>query len=92
MLIRVHTLVCLILLMCFMNEQVTAQRPGINKDEAKVPIFTLPELLKLNDGVVVETAEVWQAKRRLEIFDAMATNVYGFVPNRQVKVGFKLIS
>ena len=77
MLIRVHTLVGLILMVCFMNEQVTAQRPGINKDEAKVPAFTLPELLKLNDGVVVETVEAWQAKRRLEIFDAMATNVYG---------------
>lgn len=92
MLIRVHTLVGLILMVCFMNEQVTAQRPGINKDEAKVPAFTLPELLKLNDGVVVETVEAWQAKRRLEIFDAMATNVYGFVPKRKVEVDFKLIS
>lgn len=92
MLIRVPALVGLVLVVCFMNEQVIAQRPGINKDETKVPSFTLPELLKSNDGVFVETAEAWQAKRRLEVFDAMAKNVYGDVPKRKVNVDFKVIS
>ena len=43
--IRIHTFVGLILLVCMMSDQVTAQRPGINQDETKVPDFILPEVL-----------------------------------------------
>ncbi len=92
MLSRTGTFVGLILVMCVMSDQVAAQRPGINQDETKVPAFTLPEVLKLNDGGWVETADAWQAKRRLEVFNAMADNVYGHVPKKKVSVDFKLVS
>ncbi|MGY8747730.1 MAG: glucuronyl esterase domain-containing protein [Pirellulales bacterium] len=90
--IRVHALTGLIFVMCFMNQQAAAQRPGINQDEAKVPSFTLPEVLKSNDGSRVETVEAWESIRRLEVFDAMAKNIYGHVPEREVNVDFRVVS
>lgn len=92
MLIRVPTLGGLILVVCLMSQRVTAQRPGINQDERKVPSYKLPEVLKLNGGGFVETAEAWESKRRLEVFNAMAENVYGHVPKRKVSVNFEVVS
>ena len=39
----------------------------------------LPDLLKLNDGTRVETAEAWQQRRR-ELLDVLGREVYGYSP------------
>ncbi|HEX4149486.1 MAG TPA: hypothetical protein VHY20_10880, partial [Pirellulales bacterium] len=38
--------------------------PEPNYDEAKVPKYTLPELLKLGDGETVTDVEQWTKRRR----------------------------
>ena len=43
-----------------------AQAPAANYDEAKVPDYTLPPLLIMNDGTPVRGAADWE-KRRAEI-------------------------
>ena len=44
-----------------------AQPKGFNYDESKVPDFTLPDPLTLENGDRVTDADTWKNKRRAEI-------------------------
>ena len=57
-----------------------APRPGTNYDEAKVGTYTLPDPLVLNDGTPVRDAATWQKKRRAELLELFAREVYGRTP------------
>ena len=46
-------------------------------DEAKVPQYTLPDLLLLLNGKKVTSTRTWRKKRRPEIVKLFETNVYG---------------
>lgn len=61
-----------------------AQRPDVNYDEAKVPDYTLPDPLVCRDGTRVADAETWRTKRRPELLDLFATEMYGKVPTKTV--------
>ena len=54
----------------------------INQDEAKVPSYHLPELLRAEDGREVKTAEDWRGKRRPELLRRFEENMYGRAPAR----------
>jgi hypothetical protein len=53
---------------------------GFNYDESKVPPYTLPDALVLNDGTRVRDAATWRAKRRPELLEIFAREVYGRTP------------
>src|SRR5215471_8215322 len=53
--------------------------PPANYDEAKVGTYTLPDPLVFNDGKPVRTPRDW-AKRRPEILELFADNVFGHSP------------
>ena len=53
-----------------------------NYDESKVPFYSLPELLVCADGSPVAAARDWTAKRRPEILELFAREVYGQSPGR----------
>lgn len=55
------------------------QPAGFNYDEAKVPPYELPEILRLADGTPVRTAGQW-AVRRAEILGLFEEQVYGIAP------------
>lgn len=55
-----------------------AQQP--NYDEAKVPNYTLPALLRAADGSPVADAATWYNKRRPEILSLFEKHVYGKMP------------
>ena len=38
-----------------------------NYDESKIPKYTLPDPLVMNDGTKVSTADQWRNKRRAEV-------------------------
>ena len=57
-----------------------AQEETFNYDEAKVPPYTLPEVLKTESGHAVATAQEWRDKRRPELLDLFRTHVYGRRP------------
>ncbi len=51
--------------------------PPANYDEAKVPSFTLPDPLTMQDGRKVETAEQWEKERRPEILELFQREMFG---------------
>ncbi len=60
-----------------------------NYDESKAnPYPKLPEVLRLGDGSLVLTADVWWKKRRPEIVELMDREVYGRVPRNVPKVAW----
>jgi hypothetical protein len=51
-----------------------------NYDEAKVPAYTLPEILKTLNGQTVSNKLLWEKTRRPEILKLFEDNVYGQMP------------
>lgn len=51
-----------------------------NYDEAKVPAYTLPDPLILNNGTRVRDAAAWTSQRRPELLELFAREVYGRTP------------
>lgn len=60
----------------------TAAPAGFNYDEAKVPPYTLPDLLTCADGTKVTTAAEWTAKRRPELHGLIEREMFGKAPPR----------
>jgi len=51
-----------------------------NYDEAKVPAYTLPDVLKTAHNVVVSNKTSWEKVRRPEILKLFENNIYGQMP------------
>ncbi|NOT62255.1 MAG: acetylxylan esterase [Acidobacteria bacterium] len=77
----------LTLALCLVVLTLQAQTPTFtpNYDEAKVGNYTLPDPLKMNDGTVVKTAQQWR-KRRTELLELFAREVYGRTPTKKAAV------
>ncbi len=54
----------------------------VNYDETKVPAYTLPDPLVLQNGKPVETAKAWYQKRRPEILSLFESEQFGKAPKR----------
>lgn len=61
-----------------------------NYDESKVPDYTLPDPLVMQDGTKVTTPEMWRTKRRPEILELFRTHVYGRAPGKPAGMTFKV--
>lgn len=57
-----------------------AQQPPENYDESKIPPYTLPELLKAEDGTAITSADAWTATRRPELLALFEQHVFGRTP------------
>jgi hypothetical protein len=57
-----------------------------NYDEAKVPAYTLPDPLVMNDGTRITTTAQWFGQRRPEILKLYQTEVYGRIPANAPRV------
>ena len=75
----------------FMNN-ADAQPAGYNYDEAKVPVYTLPDPLVANNGAKVATAGQWQASRRAEVMKLFEEHVYGRRPGKLKETKFEVNS
>jgi hypothetical protein len=51
-----------------------------NYDESKIRAYTLPDPLVLNNGAKVTDAAAWKSKRRPELLELFAREVYGRTP------------
>jgi len=76
---RFQVILLFLFVVSFHNESKAFQHSA-NYDEAKIPEYELPELLRCNDGTLVKTKEEWTAKRRGEILELFKTHVYGVMP------------
>lgn len=66
--------------------------PGTIEDESKVPPYTLPDPLKLEDGQPVRDARSWNTRRRKELIAMMEREMYGRAPGRPAAMGFEQTS
>ena len=63
-----------------------------NYDEAKVPAYTLPDVLKAQDGTMINSADLWQNKRRPEVLRLFEEHVFGTLPAGDFKLRTKVRS
>jgi len=68
-----------------------AQQFVANYDEAKVPVFMLPDVLVFNNGTPVKTKKDWD-KRRNEIYSIFEKDVFGVVPEWKGNVKSTIVS
>ncbi len=61
----------------------------INYDEAKVPSYSLPDPLLMQNGEKVESPGMWLTQRRAEIISLFESEQFGKVPDRS-HISFKL--
>lgn len=66
------------------------QPEGFNYDEAKVPAYELPEILRLADGGAVDKAAQWE-ERRTEILKLFEDQVYGAAPAAPAGMRFTVL-
>jgi hypothetical protein len=64
-----------------------AKQPAFNYEEARVPPYTLPDLLP-GAGATIPTPDGWRA-RRAEILELFRDNVYGRSPGRPAQLRFE---
>lgn len=60
-----------------------------NYDEAKVPAYTLPDLLLSINNQRINTAKQWEDIRRPEIISLFEEHVYGTMPKKFDEISFK---
>ena len=70
---------------------IFAQPKGYLYDEAKVPRYTLPDLLTTQNGATVKTVKDWEAKRRPEVLALFEEHMYGRAPGRPAKLSFQVV-
>lgn len=79
-------------LLCLWPISAMAQVPPPNYDESKVPEYTLPDPLVMEDGTPVTTPEQWNTRRRPEILKLFSEQVYGKYPDAEFPITFREIS
>jgi len=61
-----------------------------NYDEAKVPAYTLPDVLKTASGKAIRSDEKWEKLRRPEVLKLFEDNVYGQMPVKYDSISYAL--
>ena len=71
---------------------VADAQPPANYDESKVPQYTLPDPLVMENGEKVTDAETWRETRRPELLRLFEEHVYGRAPGRPEGRTFEVTS
>ena len=71
---------------------VSAQQVDTLYDEAKVPTFTLPDVLTLRSGERVKDSKAWTARRRPEILAIYEAEVFGKAPAKPARLNYEVKS
>ena len=64
----------------------------INYDEEKVKEKKYPELFVTNQGLKVDSKELWRADKRHELLDIFTSSIFGKPPTYSLDVEFEVIS
>ena len=68
------------------------QRLPENYDEAKVPQYTLPDPLTMQNGQRVRDAKTWMTRRRPEILEVYSRQMFGRSPSKVPKLDYEVVS
>ncbi len=75
------------------GQRVSAQGyPPANYDESLIPAYELPDPLFFADGKPVKNRRQWNRKRRTEVLEVFASEMYGHVPAAPEGLHFKVLS
>ncbi|HWW93523.1 MAG TPA: acetylxylan esterase [Vicinamibacteria bacterium] len=74
------------------GSHAAAQTLDVIYDEAKVPKYSLPDPLVMNNGERVRDANTWTSRRRPEILEIYRTEMYGRSPERPAQLAFDVSS
>lgn len=75
-----------------LSVSLAKEPPDTNYDESKVPKYVLPDPLVCFDGRAVADVQTWRQKRRPEILQAFAKNMYGHTPRFATHLRFETTS
>ncbi len=64
---------------------------GVNYDESKIPVYTLPDPLVSAAGEKIESAEAWNGAQRERILELFREHVYGRSPGRPEGMKFEVL-
>jgi hypothetical protein len=67
------------------------QSQEANYDEAKIPSYTLPDPLVMEDGTKVTEAGTWKNRRRPQILRLFETQIYGKLPGKPKQMSFHVM-
>jgi hypothetical protein len=70
---------------------LSAQPPGSNYDESKMPAYTLPDPLMMRDGKKVVSIEQWDNIQRPWLYHLFEENVYGRFPVNNINFSYSLM-
>jgi pimeloyl-ACP methyl ester carboxylesterase len=73
-------------------EKLSKDNKEFNYYEEKVPEYSLPDVLIMNDGTAVKSPGEWKNERRGEILEMFRSNVFGRVPETRYEESFKIIN
>jgi len=90
--IQMNTLLASVLFCCTLGlaAEILAQNQA-NYDEDKIPPYTLPDPLVMNDGTKVTEASQWPA-RRAEILELFSKYMFGRAPQPPAEMKFQVVS
>ena len=86
-----NALTAFLLLLSLLSIKSFAQEFTPNYDESMIPEYTLPELLIAEDGQKIQSSQLWEDKRRAEIFADFESQVYGKTPSELCDVDIQKI-
>ncbi|MFZ4263099.1 acetylxylan esterase [Sphingobacterium sp. HJSM2_6] len=87
---HVHRLLGFTLAFLLSTSTLFAQK--INYDEALVPVYELPELLKSNNGTLIKTKKEWENIRKPELLEIFSSQMYGRTPSESISVQYEQIA
>ncbi|HEX5024925.1 MAG TPA: hypothetical protein VFV68_06620 [Agriterribacter sp.] len=61
-----------------------------NRDESKVPAYTLPDPLISPEGKPITTSKAWETQQRPYILQLFTDNVYGPIPSKPAGLHFQI--
>lgn len=71
--------------------RLSHSRPGVLYEEAKVPAYTLPDVLTSRDGSKVATRQQWP-QRRAELMELFRSQMYGRRPDKPQDLKFDVLA
>ncbi|SFH80268.1 glucuronyl esterase domain-containing protein [Planctomicrobium piriforme] len=77
---------------CVLTAAVDAAPPPTHTDEAQVPAYTLPDPLKFADGSAVSSAKDWTERRRPQLLELFAEQMFGKAPPAPKSVKTRTLS
>jgi len=83
---------CISVVVLFYSTISGQKLPEPNYDEGKVVTYSLPEILRTNNNLVVKTKSMWENHRRPEILKMFENNVYGKMPRLYDSLSFTIIN